>query len=77
MIHTTVGIYPSGDRKVNGVPSETLAEHIRYNLVFRPGRAFFVDGVPIHRGTLNYCQLEDARKLVADIKITEDTQPYQ
>lgn len=32
MIHTTVGFYPNGSWKSNGVPSEDLAEHIAYNI---------------------------------------------
>ena len=50
MIHTTVGVYPNGQYKTNGVESEDLAQHIWYNMTFRPGRTLFVDGVLLYRG---------------------------
>lgn len=44
MIHTSIGLYANGDFKINGVISENLAGHIKYNRMFRPGRALIVDG---------------------------------
>jgi len=49
-IHTTVGLYPSGDYKVNGVDSEDLQGHIDYNTATRFGRALFVDGKCVYKG---------------------------
>lgn len=51
MIHTTIGVYPNGDYKSNGVRSENIAAHIWYNITFRPGRTLYVDGILIHRGS--------------------------
>lgn len=51
VIHTTIGVYPNGDYKVNGVCSENLADHIHYNLTYRPGRAFVLDGVVLYKGS--------------------------
>ena len=50
MIHTTVGVYPNGQYKTNGVKSEDLAQHIWYNTTFRPGHTLFVDEVLIYKG---------------------------
>ena len=77
MIHTTTGVYNNDERKTNGVPSEGLANHIKYNITRRPGRAFFLDGVCIHTGYLSdeRC-LEWEKKLQAEEPQTRDTQPY-
>lgn len=77
MIHTTIGVYASGDYKVNGVPSENLAEHIKYNITYRPGRAFILDGVVLHTGIGVDIGLLD--RMVAkskSLKQEKDTQPY-
>jgi hypothetical protein len=50
MIHTTIGVYPNGDYKTNGVSSENLAVHIWYNISMRPGRTLYVDGALIYKG---------------------------
>ena len=79
MIHTTIGVYPDGSRKVNGVPSENLASHIQYNIRFRPGRSFFVDGKCIHKGMNVFEIIEDEEKMekeISHIKIIRDTAPY-
>lgn len=49
-IHTTVGLYPNGDYKVNGVEAEHFLGHLAYNRKFRPGRALFVDGICVLKG---------------------------
>lgn len=51
--HLTTGVYNSGDRKYNGVAPADLRGHIKYNLVMRPGRAFFVDGKCLTTGYLS------------------------
>lgn len=48
IIHT-MGLYPDGSVKNNGVLEEDLPEHIKYQEC-RPGRAFFVDGICIYKG---------------------------
>lgn len=64
MIHTTIGLYPNGEFKVNGVKSENLTDHINYNINMRPGRALILDTFVIYEGigckkalneNLNYC----------------------
>lgn len=84
-IHTTVGVYPNwkvlGDMgyKINGVASEDLSDHIKYNLTFRPGRALFVDGVCKHRGTLPEEDIlfwEERIKTDPKFKATAVSAPY-
>ena len=53
MIHTTIGLYPNGDFKINGVRPEDLKDHIEYNKQHRWGRALFVDGKCVHNGYLS------------------------
>jgi hypothetical protein len=48
-IHHTMGLYPNGSTKHNGVAAEDLEGHIQYQDC-RPGRAFFVDGNCIYKG---------------------------
>lgn len=75
MIHTTVGLYPNGSHKSNGVPSENLAEHIAYQRA-RPGRTFFVDGVMINRGNADQETIDEFETTLSNIKYHTDTQPY-
>jgi hypothetical protein len=49
-IHTTIGVYPSGQTKVNGVKDEHLDEHIQYNKDFRFGRALIVNRKLVYKG---------------------------
>lgn len=78
MIHTTIGVYNNGDRKVNGVPSEDLAAHIRYNTVMRFGRALFLDGLCIYNGCLSWERCKEIEKELAEkpIVMEKDTAPY-
>lgn len=64
-IHHTMGVYLNGDRVHNGVTSEHLAQHIDYNQTFRPGRAFFVDGVCLNKG---YLTPETVAALIAELQ---------
>lgn len=57
-IHTTIGVYPNGGHKVNGVKTEHLAEHIEYNKTFRFGRALIVDGEIVYLGAMSREKLE-------------------
>lgn len=77
MVHHTVGVYPNGDMKQNGVIHENLEEHIEYNIKFRFGRALFVDGKCVYPGFVNDSTLKEATIKIACLpKITHDTQPY-
>lgn len=77
MIHTTVGVYSSGDKVFNGVSTEDLQDHIDYNLSFRPGRAFFVDGKCLNVGYLTPQRCEELEKELKAVKMKVDTRPYQ
>jgi hypothetical protein len=78
-IHHTLGVYPNGDRKHNGVVDSHLAEHIAYNLAWRPGRAFFVDGVCHNTGYLGAerCAAIAAELQAHPVVMKQDTAPYQ
>ena len=77
VIHHTVGVYPNGSYKENGVLDELLESHIEYNRTFRFGRALFVDGKCVYPGFLSEEVLEKAKQTVANLKpIVKDTQPY-
>ena len=76
MIHTTIGLYPNGEYKVNGVPSEKLADHINYNIHMRPGRALILDTFVIYEGIGCKEALKNNIRKFLKIKKTEDTAPY-
>lgn len=82
MIHTTIGIYPNGEYKTNGVLSDHLAMHIWYNVTHRPGRALAVDGYLIYAGCAKHdsdtykMYIETLEKLKT-VKHHKDTAPYQ
>lgn len=44
MVHVCVGFYGNGDYIVNMVDDKDLADNIKYNSIFRPGRFYYVDG---------------------------------
>lgn len=78
-IYTTVGVYNNGDYKMNGVKESNLLEHIKYNLEYRPGRAFFVDGVCLHKGNLDNDRIELWEFEINNqpkFKMSVDTAPY-
>jgi hypothetical protein len=62
-VHTTIGVYPNGDKVINGVKIDHLPTHIAYNLFHRPGRAFWLNGVLLHKGALSEEQLDHYTKL--------------
>lgn len=77
MIHTTVGVYPDGSYKINGVKSEHIATHIEYNLKFRPGRALIVDGVVISHGmSVDPYEINKILENWEIYKTNKDTAPY-
>lgn len=76
-IHHTRGVYANGDFKDNGVPTDSLADHIEYNKMWRPGRALFVDGECLNQGYLSDEQVQEAIEKIKTFPIpTRDTQPY-
>lgn len=75
-IYTTVGVYGNGDYKTNGVSEEHIESHIQYNLDFRPGRAFFVEGKCLNKGYLNDEEVLFWAEKVKNIEIKEITAPY-
>lgn len=76
MIHTTIGVYPNGSYKSNGVPSENLAEHIAYNIKNRFGRALYLDSILIYDGINCESAIEDSEGIYKNIKHDKDTAPY-
>ena len=80
VVHTTVGMYPNGPYKVNGVPTKNLLSHIKYNLTLRPGRALYINGVLIYDGLS--VGIEQVQALEDDLLYnnfqwrTKDSQPY-
>jgi len=78
-VHTTIGVYPNGNYKINGVKPEHLKEHIKYNKTMRFGRALLVDGVIEYIGNWENDKLEKyiiLRKL-RNIKLKMFTEPYR
>ena len=76
MIHTTIGVYNNGERKVNGVTTEHLVAHIAYNLRLRPGRAFFVDGLCLNYGYLGYERCKALEAELASVKRDTGSKVY-
>jgi hypothetical protein len=77
MIHHTVGVYPNGQMKSNGVSDDQIIRHKDYNVAARPGRALFVDGVCYYKGHVSDEVLAQALvKITAMTKPTKDNRPY-
>jgi hypothetical protein len=78
VIHTTVGVYSNLNApfKSNGVKSERLDDHIKYNTDHRFGRALFVDGVCVYKGYLSDEDIELVQEKVSKIRHDVDTAPY-
>jgi hypothetical protein len=76
-IHHTVGVYPNGQYKENGVLPVHLFDHVQYNMFWRPGRALFVDGTLVYAGIMTPESLANAIKTVATLPpVTQCTVPY-
>ncbi|PHR96669.1 MAG: hypothetical protein COA78_28435 [Blastopirellula sp.] len=75
-IFNTVGVYPNGDYKTNGVAADDLYVHIGYNAMHRPGRALFIDGVCYLEGI--GVDMTMAQELVEGLGVhhTKCTAPY-
>lgn len=65
-LHTTIGVYASGDHKMNGVDPDDLKFHIEYNKINRFGRALFVDGKCVHNGYLSVAECELWERKIKD-----------
>lgn len=78
--HLTIGIYPNGSYKTNVVNNQQIYCHIAYNLVLRPGRTFFCDGVCLNYGLNKLDNLEEMENKIKDITKETDlrftTEPY-
>lgn len=59
LVYPSIGVYNNHERVYNGVASEHIVHHIRYNLCYRPGRALFVNGVCINKGYLSETECEN------------------
>lgn len=77
-IHTTIGIYPNGSFKTNGVSDDLLADHIEYNKTWRPGRALVVDNQIVYLGFLNKDQILEIMKKnnLQSLTFNKSTDPY-
>ena len=78
MIHTTIGLYPNGEFRLNGVKPEHLKEHIEYNKKYRFGRALFVDGKCEYKGHVDSRDIKKFEKRIIseNIKVDKCTAPY-
>jgi hypothetical protein len=75
-IHTTIGVYPDGSHKANGVAADLLEQHIEYNKTNRPGRALLVDGKCVNKGYFSEEQVKQLEEKFKDLVIEKDTRPY-
>lgn len=75
-IHTTIGIYPNGEYKTNGVLPEHLESHIEYNKTYRFGRALVVDNEVVYKGSVSDKVIAETISKVT-WKHEKCTQPYQ
>jgi len=69
----TRGVYPNLDCQDNQVKREDLANHIEYNLLYRPGRALFVHGLCVSIGSLNR---EQILRIEAELKANPVRRSY-
>lgn len=74
----TAGIYPNPYHKRNGVTAENMLYHMVYNLVFRPGRTFFVNHEMLYAGGSDP---EEQKQRYVEFGLDKynperDTQPY-
>lgn len=77
-VHITIGIYPNGDYKVNGVLPEHLQDHIEYNKIYRFGRALMVDGELVYGGVSEDGYFDEIieSKDLKNIRVSKCTAPY-
>lgn len=79
-VYTTLALYPNGEFKINGVKQHNIVNHVAYNLLFRPGRALFVQGKCIYKGFNNSNEsINEVEQMFIQKKIAfcdKDTAPY-
>lgn len=73
---TTVGVYPNGPSKTNGVALEDLPYHIWYNANFRPGRGLIINRQIWFHGGAEAEKLEAERLKYAELVYEYSTAPY-
>lgn len=80
-IFSSVGVYPNGDYKVNGVSEANIMDHIEYNKKYRPGRALFIEGYCYNKGGLTEDEVIEWNKRIMKNReaywLDVDTQPYK
>ena len=83
-MHVTLGIYPNKEYKFNVVADEHLENHTDFNIKFRPGRIFYVDGKRVNDGLLKPGYLDEYDKIAKDFfdnfdisKYNKPTIPYR
>lgn len=75
-IVTTIGLYPNGNYKTNGVTIKNLLFHIYYNLTMRFGRALIINGIMIYNGFNNDKSWLENKDKIMKIIIGKNTAPY-
>lgn len=51
--HSKVGVYANGERKeVDNIPDSYLINEVEYDIMYRIGRALFIDSTFIYEGDL-------------------------
>ncbi|MCQ2979614.1 MAG: hypothetical protein MJ245_07445 [Clostridia bacterium] len=83
--HISIGIYPNKEYIYNIVSDSDLENHIEFNLTFRPGRIFYVDGKRLNNGCLKEECLKEYddmaseiyNKLLDNINRSNITRPYR
>ena len=80
-LHICVGIYPNGDMVTNTVHGSHLADNVKYNDDFRPGRFYFVDGEYACGGMLKEPfqsrRIAEIKEKIKDVKPeNHDSAPY-
>ena len=77
-IYTTIGIYPNGSFKTNGVSEDHLSYHIEYNKKWRPGRSLVVDNKIIYQGYLTEAQILEiiTKNNLQRISFNKSTAPH-
>lgn len=77
-IHTTIGVYPNGSFKTNGVSDEHLSYHIEYNKKWRSGRALVIDNKIVYKGFLTEAQILEVieQNNLKNLTFNKSTEPY-
>lgn len=71
MNHVCVGVYNDGSYVVNVVRDCDLANNIEYNKLWRPGRAYIVDGKVVNKGYLTAEKLRAARDMIDKLNVNK------